>query len=237
MSKKTWIIFVVAVIGLLVGLVVASRNASPSIDISSIDHTAVQPASESNGNIADHVFGKADSKVLLIEYGDFQCPGCQTASPRIQAIAEEYKDQIGLVFRNFPLTTIHPNAKSSAAAVEAAGLQGKYWEMHELVYEEQKSWQALTGSERTAAYAGYAKEIGLDVTKFEADFAGEAINKKIAFDQAISKKISVNSTPTFYLNGVKLEGDVWGDDTKLKAAIDAELKKAGVSTTATKTVE
>lgn len=237
MSKKTWIIFVVVVVGLLVALVMFGRSANPSVDVSSIDHTTIQPAAAANGNIADHVFGKADSKVLLIEYGDFQCPGCKTASPRIKAIADSYKDQIGFIFRNFPLTSIHSNAKASAAAVEAAGLQGKYWEMHDVTYATQTTWETLTGTARTDAFVGYAKELGLDTAKFQADLTEGSVSKKIAFDQSIAKKIGVNSTPTFYLNGVKLDQDVWGSDAKLKAAIEAELKKTGSTATTTKTVE
>lgn len=229
MSKKTWIIFVVVVIGLLTTLVISSRNAKPQIDVSSINENSIQSASKINGNIADHVFGKADSKVLLVEYGDFQCPGCGTAHLRIKAITESYKDQLGFVFRNFPLTSIHPNAMAAAAAAEAAGLQGKYWEMYNNIYENQSEWENLAGSNRTDMFVSYAKTLGLDEAKLKTDIAGESINQKISFDEAIAKKINVNATPTFYLNGVNLTNDIWGSDAKLKTAIDNELTKAGIT--------
>ncbi len=229
MSKKAWIIFIVVVVGFLAALVVSSRNANPKIDVSSIDANSIQPASAANGNIAEHVFGKVDSKVVLIEYGDFQCPACGVVYPRIKAITEQYKDELGFVFRNLPLMTIHANAKAAAATVEAAGLQGKYWEMYNMIYQSQKAWSNLSGTERTDAFVGYATAIGLDEAKFKTDLASPAIGKKISFDQTIGKKIGANATPTFYLNGVKLTNEVWGDDAKLKAAIDTEFKKAGIT--------
>lgn len=229
MSKKAWIIFVVVVFGLMTALVISSRNANPQVDVSAINQNKLQPASVANGNIADHIFGKADSKVVLVEYGDFQCPACGTVHPRIKAISESYKDQVALVFRNFPLTALHPNARAAAATVEAAGLQGKYWEMHNLIYESQPQWSTLAGTARTDMFVSYAKSLGLDETKFKADLSDSPVNQKIAFDQTIGKKIDVNATPTFYLNGVKLTSDIWGDDAKLKFAIDNELKSAGVT--------
>lgn len=229
MSKLTWIIFSVIVAGLLVTLVVASRSGNPTLDVSNVDANTIQSASDMNGNIADHVYGNSDSKVLLIEYGDFQCPGCGKAHPRIKSIAETYKDQIGFVFRNFPLTSIHPNARAAAGAAEAAGLQGKYWEMHNQIFETQSNWENLTGKERTSMFTSYASNLGLDTSTFTSALDLKTIGQKISFDQALAKKVSVDSTPTFFLNGVKLSSDVWGDDTALKAAIDAELKKAGIT--------
>lgn len=231
MSKKTWIIFVVVVIGLLTALVVSARIANPPIDVSSVDPTAVQPALAVNGEIADHLLGNQESKVVLMEYGDFQCPGCATAHPRIKAIVEQNKDDISFVFRNFPLTAIHPNAKAAAAAVEAAGLQDSYWDMHDIVFENQREWESLNGNDRSDTFLGYASELGLDTTQFSADLNAKPISQKIAFDQALAKEVGVESTPTFYLNGTLLESDVWGDDTKLQAAIDAELKKVGATKT------
>jgi protein-disulfide isomerase len=114
MSKKAWIVFVVIVVVLLGGLVyLSSRN---KIDVSNVDVTTIQPASAASGNIADHVFGNSDSKVKLVEYGDFQCPGCGSVYPTLKTLSEKYQGQIAFIFRNFPLTTIHPNARAAAAA-------------------------------------------------------------------------------------------------------------------------
>jgi protein-disulfide isomerase len=228
MNKIAWIIFGAATVLLITGLIVWSRITNPGVNVSAVDTNGIIAASSENGNIGDHVFGVTDSKAVLIEYGDFQCPSCGKAHPQVKAVTEEYKDKMTFIFRNFPLTSIHPNAKAAAAAVEAAGLQGKYWEMHNLVFESQSDWNALTGTERTDAFANYAVSLGLDKTKFVSDMAGSAINSKIVFDQAIGKKLNVNATPTFYFNGTKLDeatsgAIVNGSTTELKALIDKAL--------------
>ena len=119
MSKKTWIVFAVVCVGIIAGLVFLSRGNK--IDVSNIDEWQIQPVKELNGNIADHVYGNKNAKVVMIEYGDFQCPGCGTAAPAIKSVAEKYKDNIAFVFRNFPLYSLHPNALAAATAAEAAG--------------------------------------------------------------------------------------------------------------------
>ncbi len=234
MSKKGWIIFTVIVVGLLTALVIASHNATPTIDVSKVDQNTIIAASAANGNIADHVYGNASSKVMLVEYGDLQCPACGSAHPNVRKITEQYKAQLAFVFRNFPLTTIHPNARAGAAAAEAAGLQGKYWDMNNYLYEHQNDWVDLTGTAVTDAFVSYAKNLGMDTTKFTAAMASDAVNQKISFDQALGNKLNVNSTPTFYLNGVQISSDVISDlqqnnGDKLRALINADLQKAGIS--------
>ncbi|MDB5162071.1 MAG: hypothetical protein JWM52_579 [Candidatus Saccharibacteria bacterium] len=228
MSKTAWIIFGSVIVLLLGGLIAWSRLSSVSSNVSSIDVNSITAASDQNGQIADHTFGKTDSKVVLIEYGDFQCPSCGGAHPQIKALTEEYKDKILFIFRNFPLTTIHPNARAAAAAVEAAGLQGKYWEMHNLVFESQSEWGTLTGNARTDKFTEYATSLGINKETFLKDLASGSVNQKISFDQALAKKVSVDATPTFYLNGAKLDSTVagsvvQGSSDQLKALIDKEL--------------
>ena len=227
MSKKAWIIFAAACVVVLGGLIYLSGKNK--IDVSNVDIQKIQPAAEQSGQIADHVFGKADSKVMLVEYGDFQCPGCGAAYPTLKALSEKYQGQIAFVFRNFPLTTIHPNARAAAAVAEAAGLQGKYWEMHNKLYETQSSWENLSGAERTDFFAGYASDLGLNVDTFKADLAGANVNQKISFDQAVGKKANVNATPTIYLNGKQIEQDTWGDQAKFDQAIVDALKANGIA--------
>lgn len=227
MSKTRWIIFIVATLGVFGLLIVTSK--SNQLDVSSIDANIVQVATSKNGNIADHVFGKIDSKVTLIEYGDFQCPGCSTEHTIIKAVTEEYKDQLQFIFRNFPLATIHPNAKAAAGTVETAGLQGKYWEMHNKIYETQSAWSNLTGIDRTIFFEGYATSLGLDIDKFKTDISSSAVTDKINYDYALGLKVGVNSTPSFFLNNKELKPEVWGDIAKLKDAINTELVNAGLT--------
>ena len=137
MDKFRWIIFAAIIVLVLGGLIVYSRMNSTSVDVSNVDATAIIGPSEQNGNIGDHVYNDTESSVILVEYGDFQCPGCGSAHPYVKTLLEEYGDRISFVFRNFPLTSIHPNARAAAAAAEAAGLQGKYWEMHDVIFENQ----------------------------------------------------------------------------------------------------
>jgi len=228
MSKSAWIIFGAIIIVVFGGLIAYSRSANPSANVGSVDANSIIAASDANGQIADHVFGKADSKVVMIEYGDFQCPSCGAAHAQIKSVIEEYKDKVAFVYRNFPLTTIHPNARVAAASVEAAGLQGKYWEMHDLVFESQNEWSNLSGDERTAQFSSYADSLELDKEKFLTDLASAPVGKKISFDQAIGKKIGVDSTPAFYVNGEVLpeavaSAVVQGSTSELKALLDQKL--------------
>lgn len=228
MNKIGWIIFSVVVVGLLAGLIIWQRVSNPTADVSSINNNSILAASEQSGNIADNVTGKVDSKVLLIEYGDFQCPGCGAAYPNVKTLLEEYGDRIAFVFRNFPLTSIHPNARAAAATAEAAGLQGKYWEMHDLLYANQESWSSLDTSKRTDTFVALAAQLGLDTDKFKTDLSSADVNKKISFDFALGKANTVSSTPTFFLNGAKLDdktvdGIAKGNLTEVKAQIDKLL--------------
>lgn len=222
MSKKVWIIFASVCVLLLAGLVIVSNNNRLNVD--DVDTTAVQGPSEHSGNIGDHALGKLDSKVTLIEYGDFQCPGCSSAFPTVEKVVEKYKDEISFVFRNFPLASIHPNARAAAAAAEAAGQQDKFWEMYRLLYEQQNNWESLGTTERTDYFTGLAEELGLDRETFIRDMSAEATTQKINFDIAIGKKDGVDSTPTFLLNGEQLDSAVWQSEESFDQAIADALK-------------
>lgn len=200
MTKKAWIIFAAMCVGLIGGLIfLQQRN---QIDVSNVDTTKAQSASSESGGISDHIYGNANSKVLLVEYADFQCPGCNSSYPVTKKVTEKYKDKIGFIFRNYPLTSAHPNALAAAAAAESAGLQGKYWEMHNSLFENRASWVELSGSTRTENFVKLASDIkGLNVEKFKADLENPNIRKKIDYDMALGKKDSVGGTPAMYING------------------------------------
>jgi len=222
-SKKAWIIFAAVTVFVLAGLVFLSRNNQ--VDVSSVDDAKIIAASTANGNIADHVYGPTSGKTMLIEYGDFQCPACGSAYPNLKELTTEFKDKLTFVFRNLPLTSIHPNARAGAAAAEAAGLQGKYWEMHDKLYENQNDWSNSATDQRTSIFEGYARAVGVkDIAKFKADMSNKNVNDKINFDMALAKKIGASATPTLLLNGKKIESDVWADKAKFKAEIEDALK-------------
>lgn len=235
MNKKTWIIFAAVVVVVLGGLILLAKAGTTKVDVSNVDAWKIQSASKASGNIADHVYGDANSKVILMEYGDFQCPYCGETYPGLKAISNDYKDQIAFVFRNFPLTTLHVNARAAAAAAEAAGQLGgndAYWKMHDALYDNQATWENMSGSDLTDTFTDYAHSIGLDETKFKAQLANNTtnINQKISFDQALGNKVGVDSTPSIYLNGTKLSDTIFEDLEQdnlgpLEDAINAALKE------------
>lgn len=237
MTTKTWIIFGIIVAVLFGGLLVWSGR--DRIDVSKVNENTILSSSKVSGDIADHVKGNKDAKVILIEYGDFQCPGCGAAYPRVKSLIEKHSENIAVVFRNFPLTNIHPNARAAAAAAEAAGLQGKYWEMHDILFESQDAWSDASTAERGELFNGYAKQIGLDTKKFSSNLSdlSARLNQKISFDQALGRKLDVTGTPTFFLNGTKMTEDQTGSDESFIAAVEAELEKQGVSIETTETTK
>lgn len=223
MSKKAWIIFA-AVCVVVLGLLVYLQRGS-QIDVSGVNEAKIIAASEQSGNIADHVFGNTSGKTMLIEYGDFQCPACGSAFPNLDELTNEYKDKLTFVFRNLPLTSIHPNARAAASAAEAAGLQGKYWEMHDQLYEKQNDWQGASTERRLSFFEGYAQQVGVkDMNEFKADMESKQVSDKINFDMALAKKVGASATPTILLDGKKIESDVWSNKDKFKAAIEEALK-------------
>lgn len=229
MSTKTWIIFIAFCVVLFGGLIVYSQR--DRVDVSTVDANSLIAASDQSGQIADRIDGNKDAKVRLIEYGDFQCPGCGAAHPKVKTLMEKYGDNVAFVFRNYPITSIHPNARAAAAAVEAAGQMGKYWDMHNLMYESQSEWSEASASDRSGIFRGYAEQVGLNGDAFDKTLSEQAgrINAKINFDQALGRKVNVTGTPTFYLNGKVVESETFGDEAKFEKAIVDELKRQGVT--------
>ena len=223
MTRTRWIIFVVLCLGILGLIFVTSKKDSGS------NWTGDATKIISTGPIADHVFGSSAQKVTLIEYGDYQCPGCGSLYPTLKDVVATYKDNLTFIFRNFPLTTIHPNALAAATAAEAAGLQGKYYEYHDTLYENQQNWQDAAVSERTALFQDYAKQLGLDVNKFNSDLSSSQVTDKINRDRSSASQFKVSSTPTLILDGQTLDQNTTFDKDKLSQALNDEFKKAGLT--------
>lgn len=152
---------------------------------------------------SNHVLGNNTTGVTLVEFGDYQCPACYQYYPLVKQVQEKYNDQISFQFRNFPLVQIHPNAMISARAAEAAGLQGKFWEMHDLLYTNQNDW-AQVGSP-SSIFVQYAQQLGLDTAKFEEDMNSAAVLAIINGDVSAAQSLGATGTPTFVLNGKKIE--------------------------------
>lgn len=227
MTKTRWIIFAVICALALGALIIFAKKDKVNVD-------NIDPAQIITGDNGDHVFGNKDAKVVLFEYGDFQCPGCGGAYPQLKTITEKYKNQVAFVFRNMPLTTIHPNAFAAATAAEAASLQGKYWEMHDKLYETQNDWSSASATARTDIFAGYANELGLNVDKFKADLTSKTVSDKISRDRAIANKLNVDSTPTIYVDSEKMDSATITDVVQQKGdllmkKLNDKLKAANVA--------
>jgi protein-disulfide isomerase len=157
----------------------------------------------------DHFQGPADAAVTLVEYGDYECPFCGAAYPIIKEVQARTGEVLRFVFRNFPITTSHPHAERAAEAAEAAAAQGRFWEMHDLLYENQKRL-------RDQDLRAYAERLGLDVEPFDRDLAEHVHVARIHEDFMSGVRSGVNGTPTFYVNGVRHD-DSYDVDTLLAA--------------------
>jgi len=148
----------------------------------------------------DHIQGDPKAILTLVEYGDYQCPFCGAAYPEVKKVQKELGSKLRFVFRNFPLTNVHEFAQVAAETAEAANVQGKFWEMHDFLYEHQRT----LGDNSVAL--GYAKKIGLDTQKFEREISQHVYQKRIKEDFMGGVRSGVNGTPTFYANGVRHDG-------------------------------
>ena len=145
----------------------------------------------------DHNIGNGNASIILVEYGDFECPYCGHAHPLVKRLLKEKGKELNFVFRNFPLREIHHNAYDSAVAAEAAGKQGKYWEMHDLIFENQDKLSP-------GFLSSLAERLNLELTEFAKDSKSKEIENKIETDWESGIRSGVNGTPTFFLNGSPL---------------------------------
>jgi protein-disulfide isomerase len=157
----------------------------------------------------DHIQGPPDAAVTLVEYGDYECPYCGAAYPIIKEVKARMGDGLRFVFRNFPISTSHPHAEQAAEAAEAAGAQGRFWEMHDLLFENQKR----LGDEDLRAYA---ESIGLDLERFDKELTEHAHAARVREDFMSGVRSGVNGTPTFFINGARHD-DAYDVETLLSA--------------------
>lgn len=161
----------------------------------------------------DHVQGPGTAPVTLVEYADYQCPYCRQAFSIIHEVQKHTGDRMRLVFRNFPLTGVHPDAQGAAEAAEAAGAQGKFWPMHDYLFEHQSRLDS-------DSLLGYAADIGLDVSRFKRDLEAHAFAARVREDFLSGVRSGVNGTPTFFINGLRHDGS-WDQETLTAAVLAA----------------
>ena len=169
--------------------------------------------------------GNIDSKIVLTEYSDFQCPACKAAEPSVAQIMQEFGDKIRVEYHHFPLP-IHKNSEKAAIAAESAGMQKKFWEMHDALFAGQNDWAELDNP--TDVYKKYAKDIGLDVAKFEKDMSsGEAIGR-MNRDKAMANDLKLDRTPSFLLNGLLLRPSSFDElRTLIQTGIESSKSSSG----------
>ncbi len=162
----------------------------------------------------DHAEGSIDAPLTLVEYGDYQCPYCGAAYPVVKRLQKTLGKKLRFVFRNFPLTQVHPYALIAAEAAEAAALQDKFWEMHDLLFEEQNLL-------KPEIVLSWAKKIELNLEQFENDIKQDVVEKRIKEDRQSGIRSGVNGTPTFFINGTRYDGA--HDYNSLLAALESAL--------------
>lgn len=223
-TNKTFIIFgLITLVIFIGGIFLFTKGGSTNVSTKVVNSSLLIPqnAVETSGFVnGEYLPASSSSTVTLVEFGDYECPACGVYSPLVKQLLTEFAGKITYIFRNYPLPQ-HKNAPITSYAVEAAGLQGKYWEMHEKVYATQADWSNL--SDPKDLLIGYAKDFGLDTTKFAADLSNQIIKDKVKSDTNDGNTIGITETPTFYLNGQKIQ--LAGSYDQLKSVVQAVLNK------------
>jgi len=186
-----WVL-VAVFIGVVVWGIVKNTTSTPS-----------EPSALSGVSLSDWVKGNSESKIVLVEYSDFQCPACGAYHPVVQQLVREFGNDVAFVYRHFPLRQIHPNADLAARAAEAAGVQGKFWEMHDLLFENQKEWSDQKNA--IDSFVKYAESLGLNGEQFKSDIDSKEVKQKVNEDYNGGISLKISGTPTFFLNGKKLQ--------------------------------
>ena len=204
----TWAIGTIVFLAVLVGVVklISSPDTSSSVKMTPVTKNDIQT-------------GPANAKVTLVEYADFQCPACDAYNPIVDDIMIAYKGKLNYVYRFFPLTTIHPNAQIGAQAGWAALQQKKFFEMRDVLYQNQNSWADVSDPKPT--FIQYAQKLGMDENKFKADMTSSAAEKAVADEVTMGNADGVNSTPTFFINSNLIQNP--STEADFKKLIDAQL--------------
>lgn len=189
-----WIGIIAVLLATLWGLIALANNSNPTAN------TPTQVKTPAPISAQDMTLGATDSaKVTLIEYADFQCPACKTTSSFLKQASTDFKGKVQVAYRFFPLINSHQNAMTSAQAAFAAHKQNKFWEMDEMIYQNQESWAVMKNPEQT--FTDYAKKLGLNIDQFTKDYNADATKKFINAQEDEGIKIGITYTPSFFVNG------------------------------------
>jgi protein-disulfide isomerase len=204
-SNKWRNISIAAVVLVGVGILIASLTTGKS-------SKTVNAAPVDTVSATDWTKGTAGKGKMLLVFSDFQCPACDAYEPMLNQGMTEFNDSVQFVFRNFPLRTIHPNAQIASQAAEAAGIQNKFWEMHDKLFEKQAEWSE--SSNPKAYFLQYAELMGLDKAKFSNDLESDQVVQSVEDDYQSGLKAGISGTPSFFFNGKKVDNFQSFDDLK-----------------------
>lgn len=231
-NSVKWIaITIVSAIFLLlfVGIIAVAKNknkpttADGKVQFATARHTRTIPKPDTDASDS----ATASKSITLVEYADIQCPACKAYSPMVKELVEAYPGQLRVVFKHYPLLSIHPNAMDAAIASEAVGKQGKFFEFLDIAYERQAEWAGLPNPDDK--FAEYAKAVGVDVAQYKKDLKDSELSKEIDKEREEGIKNGVTGTPSFFLEGERITNPT--DINAFKALIDAKLKGGSVNTT------
>ncbi len=211
------IIAAVLIAAVLVGRMLWKSSSGPSTN------TSTNTGSDAPGAQPPHIRGNPNAPVTLEEFADFQCPSCGVYYPELKKIENEFGDRLRVIFRERPLVPTHEHALIAAQAAEAAGVQGRFWEMHDKLYENQKTWSEAR--DVVPMFVDYARQIGLDTDRFMRDLNGEVVAVRIFQDGKRAHALGINTTPTFLVNGKEAKDESWKPDG-LRAMINQALSGA-----------
>ena len=216
-----FVLIAVVLVAAIAGGLVLLRSSQQSRNSS---NPTPDPALEVQGANPPHIRGNPNAPVTIEEFGDFQCPSCGLYHPEMKKIEAEFGDRVRVIFREMPLVPMHEHALLAAQSAEAAGLQGKFWEMHDKLYDNQKAWGEA--KDLVPIFVDYAKQIGLDTDRFMKDLNGEAVAQRIFQDGKRAHALNIQSTPSFFINGKEAKGDQWKPEG-LRQMINEALQAAG----------
>ena len=230
MKKILPFIIILCVLGVALGSAWYLKRNSNKVGPAGVANNPNSAAANPNDNVVTgvpgaeppHTLGPDNAPAKLEEFGDFECPPCGLFHPILVQMHKEFGDKLQITFREYPLAPAHQHAIAAASAAEAAGLQGKFWEMHDLLYENQKAWHETF--DVRPIFEGYAKQIGLDMNRYQKDLNSDEVAKRITDDGKRAHSMGVKGTPTVFLNGKEVPFESLPAD-KLRPLINEEIDK------------
>lgn len=223
--ERNKIFLIITVTTLLVlggGIFLMSKPAGPPTT-NTVDSSILLPQGvyKTSGFVnGEYLPASSSAAITLVEFGDYECPACGIYEPYVKKILTDFPGKVTYVFRNYPLPQ-HKNAPISSYAVEAAGIQGKYWEMHEKMFVNQSAWSGL--SDPSGVFVSYAKDLGLNVDQFTSDMNSKKVKDIVQRDTSDGNTVKLTETPTFYINDTKVS--LTGDANQLESLIQSEIGK------------